>query len=575
VLPAKRVGIFYLAWHAFAASAMAQIPAAEQLTIEDVVQSDTASFADIVANRGLMDSAVSFHYQARPKLGFYCLYRKRPAEAAYPEYPLLHDCPNISAVAEQHAHQLWDAGVDFVYTDLTNIPFYNDFSDVLGIRPLEVLFEEWAALRARGVLTPQIAGWVPAPAKAAGQDSWTWTWEKILDIYNDPRFDDLVLRDSSGKKILFLSAADSNSVTAANEAAIQSNGGRNDVVPVLMWALEQPADLSAGKGSFMQPCQAGGKFTTLVPANTACNQGHTTNSPIGTMLSVSTSYQIYGWASLPFEATGRNNGLTFKKQFETAFAVQPDWLFINEWNELIAQPQNNPYAAALGNLGRSMGMGRISIGDPSQDWLWTDPYGAEFMRDIEPTDQYGSAYYDLMRSCIKVYQSGVTSCQPASEPCCQIADELALVHSLRRNDPNNLLNTDHILTKDESEKSGYLLSGKWEQVCNPGMAPPGMCSKTANLSADGPFQLFTQGGADRVALYRCLAGGTSGFFSGDANCEGRTVVGLLGYMSTKHTTASPRPLRRCLHAAGDHFHWLDLACPSTSVTDEGFMGWVR
>jgi len=73
------------------------------------------------------------------------------------------------------------------------------------------------------------------------------------------------------------------------------------------------------------PCIVDGKWTTDVIRDIDCNQRHALNSPIGSVVSVSVSYQLH-YASVPFAASGANQGLTFMRQFETALKVRPDWI---------------------------------------------------------------------------------------------------------------------------------------------------------------------------------------------------------------------------------------------------------
>ena len=103
-------------------------------------------------------------YNVEPSLGFYCLYRPRPGENITAD---TITCPNISAVAKQHAEWLTDAGYDYVAIDITNWPVTGWIgssttvpnNDITILRPLEVLAEEWLALRAAGIKTPSIAAW--------------------------------------------------------------------------------------------------------------------------------------------------------------------------------------------------------------------------------------------------------------------------------------------------------------------------------------------------------------------------------------------------------------------------------
>jgi hypothetical protein len=555
--PAQRVGIFYLTWHAYASNALRQRPPAERRTVERILQTPPSSFADILEQAGLSQAAAGFHYHVEPAPGFYCFYRARPGDPA----PPLPDCPDISTVAATHAQQLWSAGVDFVYVDLTNIPVFGEFADVLGVRPLEVLFEEWAALRAQGVATPQIAAWVPAPDVAAPD---TPTYARVLQLYQRPEYTDLVLRHQ-GQPVLFVVDHGGLPPSATQLATISAAG----VLPVRLWGNLGASALAAGTAGWMQPCTtAAGDFTTLVEGGQPCRQGYTTTSPLGTVLSASLSYQV-GYASLPYQASGKLGGLTFQKQMETALAVQPDYLLLNAWNEHIAQPQPNPNPASLGALRRSMG---IAASDASADWLWVDMYGHGLSRDFEPSVEGGTAAYDLMQSCLRVWRTGANTCADVNEACCQRAPDMILVRSVRGRDAANALDTHHVLTAQVGERDALLATGAWEEVCNPFYGPPGLCGGAT--TADGPFHLFAAPGPDRVALYRCYTG-VANFFSPDPGCEGTQVVGLLGYLSTRRDSVTPRPLRRCYRSdAQVHLHWLGEHCPA-GLNEEAILGFVR
>lgn len=576
--PDKRVGIFYLAWHAYASDAIRKLPDAERYTVEDVVRDPSLSFGDMLLRHGLTGEAAAFHYHVRPELGFYCLYQRRPNEAPYAEPDYVDDCPDVATVAAQHATQLWSAGIDFVYLDATNLPFASPFADVLGLRPIEVLLEQWSALRQAGTITPQLAVWVPIPPKQPGQEGLTYLAEQLLELYNRPELDELILEHRpTGKKVMFITDHAGLPADAAELALLEDNGGRHDVVAVKLWGLTSAQEFAEGKASWMQPCvTVAGEWTTLIDADVPCAQGYTQTSPIGTVLSVSSSYQL-GYASLPFHSSGKNDGLTLARQFETAFAVQPDYLLINSWNELVAQPQPNPHYAALGSVATSMGEPGPAPPDESTPWLWVDPYGAELVRDIEPTVEYGSQFYDLTASCIRVLKAGTQGCAApaaAAEACCQVGQQHVLVHSLRGIDPSDSMSTHHVLTTAIAERDALLSAGGWEQVCNVGYAPPGLCAASTDLGADGPFLLFVNGGPDRVALQRCWSG-VANFFSLDPGCEGREVVGQLGYLSTARNTHSPRPLVRCYNAPAQvHFHWLGEACPA-GFEDGPVLGYVR
>lgn len=192
-------------------------------------------------------------------------------------------CPNITGVATQHAAWLTQAGFDYVAVDITNWPVtgnINETTTVLNnemaiLRPLQVLAEEWLALRAQGIPTPSIVAW---PTAACGGDNTKgpvclgtkddgsqyamWRW--ILDeFYNNPAYADIVYKvevedadgSSSEKKLLFLP---SPVVPAYGNASfvemLEANSGRNDVLVRSMWAMDN--DFDHGAWSFFSSCQA-------------------------------------------------------------------------------------------------------------------------------------------------------------------------------------------------------------------------------------------------------------------------------------------------------------------------------
>ena len=98
-----------------------------------------------------------------------------------------------------------------------------------------------------------------------------------------------------------------------------------------------------GEWAFESPCVSSkGGYTTSIIGSSKCNQHLTSNSPLGTEMSASASYQT-SYSSIPFCSPGKLMGLTMKKMFANVFSSQPDNVFIASWNEFLAQPQSNPF----------------------------------------------------------------------------------------------------------------------------------------------------------------------------------------------------------------------------------------
>lgn len=99
---------------------------------------------------------------------------------------------------------------------------------------------------------------------------------------------------------------------------------------------------------------------------------------------------------------------------------------------------------------------------------------------------------------------------------------------------------------------------------------------TVNITENPPgwilngshFRLYNEGGADRVPFMRCSGSGGH-FASNDPNCEGQTVEGLMGYLSS--TTGTP--VYRC--SGRYHLTTTDRsACDTSGYRFEGSMGFA-
>jgi len=110
-VPDHRLTMFYLVWHAPAATVMDVIASRDggvRHTLEDVVRSGGAlKYADVYQRYGVEAQAIALYYNVQPSLGYYCIYRGRT-----PDGGVVPDCPNISATLATHAAQLVAAGVE-------------------------------------------------------------------------------------------------------------------------------------------------------------------------------------------------------------------------------------------------------------------------------------------------------------------------------------------------------------------------------------------------------------------------------------------------------------------------------
>lgn len=643
------VGILYSFFHGFASYAMSNVSAQNGtlVTVEDVIRSDgSLVIADILERYNATSLNSRFYYHATPQSdvnhGYYCVYAKRSNESV----GWIPDCDRINDTLTRHAAQLVAAGVAYTVGCATNLPGWSVQADVIQQRPLEILFETWAALRAAGTPTPAITSWQTVPAGATN-------WQGALALYN--QYPDMVYRDSgSGKMVFFVTTKEPD---AGIIAAIESNGGANNVMVQQMWAAFPPAEYQDGVWAFFAPCtevvNGTVKFTTSVVGlgrgATGCGQLMTVNSSLGTSMAISPSMQL-GYGSHPFTSANKYEGLMLKRQFGTLLDAQlaawrdgastaPNHVMLSSWNELIAQPQPNPY-----NSPYAFSMG-LPWDTEHRDWLWVDTYGSSMSRDLEPTVEYGTLLYDIMSSCLRVaslttalraaadvgattdaswrdvfassggaqsaLQAAIRSpaavqlaspCSVAGEVCCAYNDTIdgyAVVWALIRND-----RADALLTGNPEDLGNLTCpTCHWTQTCNPYNGPTDFCVDAAlvdsPLAQQGPFVLHN-GGCGAVAMQAetfaaqrgdVLSGttvtlpdrvplyrcfdGTHHFFDTDASCGGATMEHVLGCMHATRYSNMARALRKCTSATTGVTYHVMDGHCAAGDADAGVLGFVR
>ena len=573
------VGILYATWHAgLGASSMQQCAKEAQShnstcpTTEYVIR-NSHSGSDSIRIRNL-----TAWWNVTPRKGFYCIYRKCPGEKG-----LAPDCPNITETLTAHASELLQAGIDFVALDGTNMyKWPDDSSDMIQLRPTEVLFEEWAKLREKGVNTPKIVVWNLAK-------NGSLLWQQYLDrLYNNPNktYQELLLINKLNNKKVFMVPDKPGDGQPSPDvmSAIESNGGRNDIDVIKVWADKPPQMYYNGTWGFMTPC-GDEHYTTTVQSMIECHQMLTYNSSMGSAIAVSPAYQMGSFASTPFGSPSKLGGLTFKLQFATALRRMPNNYFVSSFNEFITGPLRNAWGGP-DKLPWAMSVGLEW--DPDRYSGWVDTFGAYRSRDIEPTEDYGDLFYNIMSSCFRVSALNAASnragCNVEGEECCDIdkSRQYKPIWSLRtlNSAPEN--ETDFLFTDNEGEKDRLTgPSGNYQDICAAlGRNVDTFCYN-GNLAqsidaARGPFLMFSIPGENRVPLYRCA--GAVHYFSTQQDCEGLGKMEYqLGWVSSLRNSETARSLRRCQSTAATSKHTyffpiMDNACPDG--TSEKLIGFV-
>lgn len=475
------------------------------------------------------------------------------------------------------------SGFDYVLFDDTNLGQDDRAGYVLQYRPDEVLLEQWAALRAAGFETPSLAVW-----NTVGRG--TVLWQRFMrGLYNNVTFDGLIMRavptgSAVRKKVFFVVHSADNEPAPENVAAIERNDGRNDTVVVAVW-VGDALQLEQGLWTFFAPCVApDGRFTTNVLPDRRCGQMMTVNSPIGTQMSASFSYQL-GYGSLAFQAAGKLNGLTIMQQIDDVLASRPAYLLVPSFNEHSAGPQSNPFGSNSSIYSAGLEY------DPWRADLWVDTYGSQRARSFEPTLQEGDWSLQLLRSCIRVVTMSLLldfrACLIDNEPCCNRtnAHQLRNLWSLERNDGG-----DRLVTASEQEMRTLTRpGGGWRQLCHPVDGPTDFCVDHRLASRpqaiQGPFVMQSVDasgslpghGGTFAPVYRCLASAEPQrhFIAASPACNGvGSAESLLGFAAQQRSSTYARSLRSCFaNTQRRWYHTLDGAC-EPGDTEIAMLGFV-
>ena len=333
----RTVGIFYFLWHG--------CHGYDHIAISNSVLQPTAADAQSPFDiQKLLDAnpaepafgpLESMHHWGEPYLGYYVM--------------------NDDWVIRKHAQMLSDAGVDVIIFDVTNLCHY--------LPVVENLARVFTEVRHQGGKTPQFAFLLN-----------TDTGERFEQIYNGlyakGLYSELWFR-WLGKPLVL---ADPDAVPGKYHGEFTFRRS---------WFLwnDPASDTWFGNGEdkwpwgSVYPQQAGtheGKveFACAMPAT----------HPIS---NIGRSFDVVSNTEPRIKTPEK--GLYFKKQFEQAMSLNPQFLFFTGWNEWTAQRFDASY------------------GFPPP--YFVDQYNHEFSRDIEPLNGgFGDNYYYLMVDFIRKFK---------------------------------------------------------------------------------------------------------------------------------------------------------------------------
>lgn len=281
-------------------------------------------------------------------------------------------CPTQNAqVLQSHAIQLRDAGIDFVFVDMTNWPYSSAHADANTIQPFKALVNAWKTIPG----APKIVPWLPMPAGANVPD----VIDGILSAAPE------LLFYFKGKP-LFLVVA--NSMFPADSTLLDRFARKYTIRR--MWSMQTDNTT----WSYMQACQ--GEFKSNSGYG-KCNQ-RVAYGPDGLIEQISvTAAYMASYMSDVGSATPKFKGRTFQAQMKRIDDFEnPPIVTITSWNEWIAQR----FCLKSDGLFTVDCNGAVDS-FPNGNKIFVDQYNADYNRDLEPSIAEGDFYYQLLKSEIK------------------------------------------------------------------------------------------------------------------------------------------------------------------------------
>jgi len=293
---------------------------------------------EIEAGKGQWGSYPQFHYWAKPALGYY-------------------SSSNVEVI-RTHMTQLSTAGVDFIIVDLTNA-----HDGYLGTaqwdnfiqKPLDALFSTIVQMRSEGLATPYVVLWVGdwvGPSEGP-------LYQKLYDEYysKEEYLDCFVYWDNK---------------------------------PLLLTAYTQPEDFPLkdkdlftvrSMWNYLSKGRPEGQWSYMARSNYKQYAVGPDGRP--EQMNVATAaFQYY--MSYPETADGRQGGLFWHAQWQSAFETRPKIVTLTWWNEWCAQ----------------------RLRDDKGEYVFVDNYNREYSRDLEPMEGgHGDQYYKWMIEYIAAYKN--------------------------------------------------------------------------------------------------------------------------------------------------------------------------
>ena len=352
----SQFGIFYVLWHCRAAKRVFDI---------SKIQKNEQNWGPIPW----------YHWWGEPKEGYYCL-TERPD------------------VLEKHAIQLRDAGINFVFLDITNWRNYDPSPTSVTAQEIQKPFLKMLEVWSKIENAPKIVLW--ARTRNNENTLFYWMQEQLDRDYPSLRFiyqgKPLVLPYTGGNIDPELNAILKQKYTLRDMSAYAKPGSD--------WHyIQKCADENAFRS-------AKGTITCNQPVNFYNNQVE--------QVAVAAAYNV-DYISDYKTAIPKYDGRTFRQQFQVALEnMGAPIITITGWNEWIAQ------RFCIGANKERLTDNCYSEFFPDGSGVFVDQYDVDRNRDLEPAkggkENY---YYELMKSCISLYKSGKNCLGNSQNLCCR------------------------------------------------------------------------------------------------------------------------------------------------------------
>ena len=314
------------------------------------------NITEILAGKQDWGGSPSFHYWAKPALGYYCSSNKD--------------------VIRTHMTQLYTAGVDFIIIDLTNAGDgyigASAWTDYIQ-KPMDAICDTIMEMRAEGLGTPYVVFWVG--------DGEGPLYRELYDKYHAvEKWKDCFVY-WEGKPFLITTHKTPEQFPLKDLFTVRS-----------MWGLG--VDYDGGQWSFLS----------------VNNHNKVTNGADGKPEQVSVavaSQETYMSAST---AHGREGGLFWYAQWRTAFTHHPKIVTLTWWNEWTAQRIDigggNYVFTDNYNEFYSRDIEPMEGGHGDQYYRWMVEYISAYKGGLDCPVLIEDEYADKMDSFIKRYEKG-------------------------------------------------------------------------------------------------------------------------------------------------------------------------